>query len=170
MDAAPQGLAPRLSALCLEVDGASDRSALDRLLIDLRVSNKDRAAILHLVRTFTREPLQDEATLRRFLHRVGRQMVPAALELRRADALAVGQPDDSAALSARAGAVLVSGAPLALGELAVTGNDLMTELGVPPGRGLGALLGRLLEHCLEHPEDNERQRLLGVARALSPAT
>lgn len=170
MDAAPPGLVPRLSALCLEVDPETDRAALGRFLVDLRVSNKDREAVVHLVRTFTRDPLEDPVALRRFLFRVGRAELRRALDLRRAEQLATGQPDDVSALAARAEAELAAGVPLTTGELVVTGNDLMAELGLPPGRALGVLLGRLLEHCLERPEDNRRDVLLGVARSLLPAT
>jgi tRNA nucleotidyltransferase (CCA-adding enzyme) len=174
MDAAPAGLVPRLAALCLEVDPEHDRKALSRMLSELRASTKDREAIVHLVRTFERGPLDGVTDgplpFRQFLRRVGRAELGRAFDLRRADAAATGRPDDVTALEARARAELAAGLPLAIADLAVTGHDLMTELGVPPGRGLGVLLGRLVEHCLARPEDNRREALLGVARTLLPAT
>ncbi len=170
MDAAPPGLVPRLAALALEVDPEHDRKALSRMLSELRASTRDREAIVHLVRTFERGPLDEPLALRRLLRRIGRAELGRAFELRRADAAATGKPEDVAALEARARAELAAGLPLGVADLAVTGGDLMTELGVPPGRGLGVLLGQLVEHCLERPEDNQREALLGVARALVPAT
>jgi len=170
MDASPPGLVPRLAALCLEVDPEHDRKALSRMLSELRASTRDREAIVHLVRTFERGPLGGSLAFRRHLRRVGRAELERAFALRRADAAAAGEPDDVVGLEARARAELAAGLPLAIADLAVTGHDLMTELGLPPGRGLGVLLGQLLEHCLERPEDNRREALLGVARTLLPAT
>lgn len=54
--------------------------------------------------------------------------------------------------------VRAAGAPLAVGDLAITGNDLI-ELGVPQGPDIGRILNALLAHVLEHPEDNEPARL-----------
>lgn len=48
---------------------------------------------------------------------------------------------------------------LSLKELAVKGQDLITA-GVKPGKEMGEILHRLLEHVLEHPEDNQKQALL----------
>jgi hypothetical protein len=43
----------------------------------------------------------------------------------------------------------------------------MQELRVAPGPALGRLLEQLTEHVLEHPQDNERARLLELAARLS---
>ncbi len=56
-------------------------------------------------------------------------------------------------------AVLGSGCCLSLKELAVTGRDFPSL----SGPALGQLLRRLLDHVLEHPEDNSRNRLLEIA-------
>lgn len=47
--------------------------------------------------------------------------------------------------------------------LAVSGTDLIA-LGMKPGRELGDVLKRLLNHVLAHPEDNRKERLLGLAQ------
>ncbi len=52
------------------------------------------------------------------------------------------------------------------GQLALTGDDLARE-GVPPGPGMGQLLGRLLDFVLEHPEGNTREALLARMKAWS---
>ena len=45
----------------------------------------------------------------------------------------------------------------------MNGNDLI-GLGMEPGKGLGDTLGRLLDHVLEFPEDNTREKLLNLLK------
>jgi tRNA nucleotidyltransferase (CCA-adding enzyme) len=51
-------------------------------------------------------------------------------------------------------------------ELAVSGNDLMRELGLPPGPKLGQLLAALLDKVLDEPALNQRPQLVELARAM----
>lgn len=55
--------------------------------------------------------------------------------------------------------IMASGDCVSLKTLAVNGSDFPAL----EGRQVGRLLHRLLLHVLEHPEDNERQRLLALA-------
>ena len=64
----------------------------------------------------------------------------------------------------RVRALLKQNPPLAVGDLAVTGNDLRQELNLTPGPLLGRLLQALLELVLDDPEQNQRPRLLALAR------
>ena len=50
-----------------------------------------------------------------------------------------------------------------LRTLAVKGKDLI-DMGMKPGKEMGEVLQRLLDHVLEHPEDNEKEILLEKAR------
>lgn len=60
--------------------------------------------------------------------------------------------------------VRANGEPLHRRDLAVTGSDLV-EAGVAvPGPAIGALFDRLLAHVLQHPEANQREVLLDIAR------
>lgn len=52
---------------------------------------------------------------------------------------------------------------LTLKQLAIDGSDLM-ELGMRPGKQIGEVLKRLLEHVIEVPSDNERQILRQMAQ------
>ena len=54
--------------------------------------------------------------------------------------------------------VLASGECFSLDRLAIGGDDLLA-LGLS-GRDVGAALARLLQHVIEHPQDNERETLL----------
>ena len=63
---------------------------------------------------------------------------------------------------ARVGEVITCGECFSLNKLAVTGSDLIA-LGHPPGPMLGKKLGSLLDHVIEHPEDNSREVLTKMA-------
>ena len=54
---------------------------------------------------------------------------------------------------------------VSLKTLAVTGKDLI-GLGMKPGKELGEMLQRLLEHVLEYPEHNTREFLLEQVKEL----
>lgn len=58
-------------------------------------------------------------------------------------------------------AVLSSGECTTISELAVNGNDI-ASLGIQ-GREIGQVLGQLLEHVIDFPEDNKRDTLLELA-------
>ena len=55
--------------------------------------------------------------------------------------------------------IIASGECVTLGELSITGKDLL-EMGHLPGKELGETLKRLLEHVIEKPEDNTKEILL----------
>jgi tRNA nucleotidyltransferase (CCA-adding enzyme) len=61
-------------------------------------------------------------------------------------------------LARRLRAVLTSGAPLSVGEIALSGDDLI-RMGYKPGRHFRPVLERLLDLCLDDPAQNERRRL-----------
>ena len=101
----------------------------------------------------------DDAEVRALLAEVTRAHAPAAAALWRADG--------ALELAARADAILARGDALAVGELAVTGADLIAELGLAPGPVVGRLLAALLARALADPALNTRAALLAAARALS---
>lgn len=53
-----------------------------------------------------------------------------------------------------------------VGDLALSGEDVMRELGVGPGREVGRALRSLLEHVLEDASANEPERLRRILREL----
>lgn len=59
-------------------------------------------------------------------------------------------------------AILKSGECFSLKHLAVTGDDLL-DLGLR-GQDLGEMLRFLLDYVMEHPENNKREILLGLAK------
>lgn len=56
------------------------------------------------------------------------------------------------------------GCPWSADELAVSGAELMQALHLAPSHEIAELKNRLLLHCVCHPQDNTKERLLRIAR------
>ena len=56
--------------------------------------------------------------------------------------------------------ILAAAHAFTLRDLAVDGKDVMRELRLPAGPSVGALLEKLLEEVIDHPERNDRPYLL----------
>jgi tRNA nucleotidyltransferase (CCA-adding enzyme) len=114
----------------------------------------------------------DDATLRRWAAIIGRTLVPGFMRLAAARFAAergAGQAGPDARRIRAVHRRLVRIAyrdPLAVGDLAVSGRELMA-VGVAPGPALGVILQRLLDVVLADPACNDRERLLAVAGALA---
>lgn len=140
------------------------------LLARLAFPRREAEAVVELVRhhMFSYEPRWSGAAVRRFIRRVGRDLVDDLLDLRAADNTGSGLPANAGHLDEmrkRVAAELAAGAPLSLRELAVHGDDLTAELAIAPGPVVGRLLEHLLGWVLDDPARNEREALLGEARA-----
>jgi len=168
VDAAPPEV--RLAALVADLaDPTAPRRRLDRqtmrrvddILRRLKFSNEERDAASRLVAVAAADEETEwtEAEVRRLLADVGRKTAPGAVELWRAEG---GPPE----LIALASTVLARGDALAVGELALDGSELMKELAMKPGPGVGRLLAALLDRVLEDATLNTRAGLVELARHL----
>jgi tRNA nucleotidyltransferase (CCA-adding enzyme) len=155
----------RLGALVAVLASPSPSPRLDReaqkradgVLKRLKFSNDEAAAAAVLVGVAAAPQASwTDPALRRLLADVTRAHAAAAVALWRAD---------GANLADRAAAILDRRDPLSVGELAVTGKDLMTELQLPPGPAIGQLLAALFERVLQEPGLNERAALIELARS-----
>jgi tRNA nucleotidyltransferase/poly(A) polymerase len=141
----------------------------DAVLRRVRLPRADAAWIVRLVRQhmFAYTPGWTDAAVRRFVRRVGADLLDDLFALRAADNAASGAHEPATGgvneLRARVAQVL-AGDALEQGQLAIDGTDLMTELGLEPGPLVGELLARLLEAVLDDPSRNTRERLLALAR------
>ncbi len=132
----------------------------------LRSSNARIAEISQLVPWVARppDPRGTDAELRRWLARAGRERLPALLRLWsaavRADELRDGpwNRGDFNTLAVRLRALARSGLPLEVGELALSGRDLI-RMGYSPGPLFGEVLRVLLDQVLEAPELNRPEYL-----------
>ena len=159
----------RLAALLAPMsDDESLPHVLDRplqkriaeILRALKFSNEDLelastlVAIAHAPRAAAWEP----ADVRRLLAQLSRAHREPAIELWDSDAR------HNAVLVQTARRVL--GDPLAVGDLAITGKDLMDSLQMAPGPAVGRLLAMLLQRVIDDPSLNTRDTLLAEAQQL----
>lgn len=108
-------------------------------------------------------------SFRKSLSKMGSDLFPEYVEIKRADILAQSdfmrqeKLENLAGLEAYYEQIMEEQQCLTLKDLAVTGKDLI-ENGMKPGRELGAMLSYLLECVLDNPEKNEREILLSLAK------
>jgi poly(A) polymerase/tRNA nucleotidyltransferase (CCA-adding enzyme) len=142
-----------------------------RLLDRLHTPKAATERVVRLVRNhmFTYEPSWGDAGVRRFIQRVGVDAIDDLFALRRADNVGSGVPPDAHGLDelrSRVDAELAASVVLDRSRLAVRGDDLITELGVPQGARLGRILDELLERVIADPKLNDRASLLLLAEQL----
>ena len=139
----------------------------------LKFSNEERARVVALVRhhLFHYDQWTDQA-VRRWLKRVTPERLEDLYRLNEADLRGKGsifKEEDLqplVLLKAHVEKVLAEGAALTTRDLAINGNVLMKELGIPPGRIIGVILETLLEEVLADPAKNERDTLLARAKEI----
>ena len=140
---------------------------LDRLHLPRATTER----VVHLVRNhmFTYDPAWGDSGVRRFIQRVGPAALDELFELRAADNVGSGVPANAHGLDElrdRVRAQLEASVPLDLRQLAIDGDDLMTELAIPAGPTLGRLLDALLEQVVTDPGLNDRATLLLLAGSI----
>jgi tRNA nucleotidyltransferase (CCA-adding enzyme) len=142
----------------------------------LRFSNDERARITDLVRyhLFHYSDEWSDATIRRWIRRVGPTRVPDLFLLNEADVRGKGRDFDAdlsalAQLKAHVAKVLAQGAALSTRDLKVNGHDLIKTLSLKPGPILGEVLDALLEAVTQEPALNEREVLLERAAEIVAA-
>jgi tRNA nucleotidyltransferase (CCA-adding enzyme) len=150
-----------------ETEGARLAEAL---LNRIAFPRRETEPIVRLIQNhmFQYEPRWSSAAIRRFVRRVGRDLIDDLLKLRAADNIGSGLAPDAghlAGLRARIDRELAANPPLSLRELAVDGDELMAELQLAPGPQVGDLLERLLTVVIADPAQNRRDVLLGHAAA-----
>ncbi len=109
--------------------------------------------------------------VRRAMNKIGEELFPLYLEVRRADVLAQSGYQRKEKLADIDGIetlyreITAAGQCVALKDLAITGKDLIAA-GIQPGRELGEILNNLLELVIENPELNTKEKLLKHVRSL----
>jgi tRNA nucleotidyltransferase (CCA-adding enzyme) len=103
--------------------------------------------------------------VRRAMNRIGEDIFPYYMEVRRADVLAQSMylRDDKIrnldGVEALYREIVDAGQCVSLKSLAVSGRDLI-DAGMEPGKAIGAKLQELLELVIEYPELNTKEELL----------
>ncbi|MGP6158054.1 MAG: CCA tRNA nucleotidyltransferase [Vulcanimicrobiaceae bacterium] len=145
------------------------------LLTRLRFPNETADTVARLVRNhmYAADPSQSDATLRRFIRRVGPENLERQFALRAADIVGSGLPkrsDVNERFQERVREVLAQRPALSVRDLAISGDDVIAALvaggGLPRGsKGgpeVGGVLRTLLERVVDDPHVNERETLLAM--------
>ena len=141
----------------------------NELLRRLKFSNHDREHITHLIRhhMFHYTDEWSDGAVRRLIRNAGLDNLPDLFELRRADRIGNGKKRGPSRtmekLQQRIHYILEEANAISVKDLAINGSDVMNVFAIQPGRIIGDLLSFLLEHILDHPEENTRERLLPIA-------
>jgi tRNA nucleotidyltransferase (CCA-adding enzyme) len=147
------------------------KTMTEELLKRLRLPTLMIRQVSHLVEhhMFNYQEEWSDSAVRRLISRVGEQNVDDLVALRRADQIGMCRenagsfPEGLSRFVARVAAVREGEKAFTVGQLAVTGNDIMERLGVPPGPVVGTVLSELLATVLDDPAQNTRERLLEIA-------
>jgi tRNA nucleotidyltransferase (CCA-adding enzyme) len=149
-----------------EIIGSRVASKIGRRL---RLSKRDTDRLFLLVRhhMFYYQPENTDASIRRFMRKVGLEHIDDILDLREADRLGSGAHKTSWRLEEFKQRMIEQlNQPLDVTDLAINGTDLMEQLELKPGPILGKLLHELFELVMEEPELNTREQLLARAKLL----
>ncbi|MEX1113307.1 MAG: HD domain-containing protein [Patescibacteria group bacterium] len=139
----------------------------------LRFSNDDLKHVTNLVRhhMFLFQFESTDKAVRRIVRRVGPEHVDDLIALRVGDRIGsgckIGLTKKLQLFKERS--LEVQKEPISTRMLKVDGHDLMKELGMKPGPGIGRTLDALLEEVLDDPKRNTREYLLERARKLHAA-
>ncbi|MBW7944648.1 HD domain-containing protein [Patescibacteria group bacterium] len=128
-----------------------------------RLSKKEVDRVYTLVRhhMFYYQPHNTDASIRRFMRKVGLENINDILDLREADRLGSGARKTSWRLEEMKQRMIAQlHQPFAVTDLAIDGTDVMEALNIKPGRLVGKLLQDLFEEVLDEPDKNNREYLL----------
>ena len=138
-----------------------------QILRRLKFDNDTIMQVSHLIRYHDDRPEGQMKSVRRAVNRIGEELFPLYLKVQKADMLAQSEyrRDEKIARQESVKAcyeeMLKQNQCVSLKTLAVTGRDLI-QAGYKPGPELGEILNRLLEHVLDVPEDNTKEKLMSL--------
>ncbi|MGH4138937.1 CCA tRNA nucleotidyltransferase [Clostridium sp.] len=111
-------------------------------------------------------PKPTDASVKHLINRVGINLVPDLFALQRADALGSRFSEirlvEIEKMEEIAMAILESKVPLAIKDLEINGEDIISKLSLKPGKEIGIMLKFLLDKVLENPELNIKEKLLDI--------
>ncbi len=137
------------------------------ILKRLKFDNDTLYKVVKLVEYHDYRMPAEPKNVRRAMNKIGEELFPYYLEVRKADTLAQSEYKQEEKLQnirdirtcyeeIRKKRECVS-----LKSLAVTGSDLIAD-GMQPGKEIGVILNKLLEMVIEHPEYNTKEKLLDI--------
>jgi tRNA nucleotidyltransferase (CCA-adding enzyme) len=189
VDATPPDLVLRLAGLFHDVGKAETMAdghfhqhefvgeAITRRVLRRWKYPKDTvSAVAHLIRhhMFWYQADWTGSAVRRFIRKVGLEVIPDLFALRRADNIGSGvrAPRMYALedLWARVQGEIERSTAFSPHDLEVDGNDVMRELGIGPGPAVGRVIAAVFERVLDDPDLNARDRLIALIREIGAKT
>ncbi len=142
-----------------------------KIMDRLRFSADDQIRVVNLVKNHMFYYQVDEVTpasVRRLIAKVGKENLQDLIDLRVADRLGSGTPKAMPYKLRHLQYMLerVQNDPVSVKMLAINGEDIMAELGIPPGPMIGAILDALLADVISDPVLNSKEYLVKRAKEL----
>lgn len=134
-----------------------------RIADRLRLSNEQKDKLVRMVRwhLFSVDEHQTDSAIRRFIRNVGVENIADMVALRTADRLGSGASITSWRLEEfKRRLIEVQKQPFSIRDLKIDGNDVMTELNIPPGPKVGEILEKLFDKVVNKKINNARESLL----------
>lgn len=152
-----------------EVAGAK---IAEKIAERLKFSNKDKEKIVSLIRwhMFSVNENQTDATIRRFIRKIGVENVKDMMDLRVGDRLGGGtQTAESWRLKLFKKKIeeQLKPAPFSVNDLKIDGNDIMKTLNIKPSPKVGEILNMLFEEVDEDLSKNNKDYLLKRLKELN---
>lgn len=136
----------------------------DKICERLKFSKVEKARIVNLIRwhMFGVNENQTDSAIRRFIRKIGVENVQDMMDIRIADRLGSGRPEDSWRLKLFREKVeeQLKPAKFSINDLAIDGNDIMKKLQIKPGPEVGKILNQLFEEVDEDLSKNTKEFLL----------
>lgn len=142
------------------------------ILRRLKFDNDTIGKVTKLVRYHDYRIPAEPQKVRRAMNKIGEELFPLYLEVRKADTLAQSEYlreeklQNIVEVEVCYQGILERKECVSLKNLAVSGNDLIAN-GMKPGKEMGVVLNTLLERVIEEPEWNSKEKLLELAKAMS---
>lgn len=158
----------RLAILLAPLDQSStNQQAVRSICQRYRLSNAHKKFLLTLLK-YRKAPATSDYQLRRLLSELGSQeLAHWWVRFKGSSLPPIERADfDLCGLNQHIEQIYATHTPLQVSDLAISGDDLLSELHLTPGPTLGHLLTQLRDAVLREPELNQRERLLELARMI----
>lgn len=142
----------------------------DEILRRLKYDNDTRKTVVALVRSHDIHFGDTEKTFRKVVGKVGKELFPLIMEVKKADICAQSDYQREEKLQKLAvwkemfRRLEEKNDCVSQKDLAVSGKDLI-QMGMPQGPGIGKVLARMLDDVIDTPEHNNREYLLETYRS-----
>lgn len=137
------------------------------ILKRLNYSKSDRREASDLVKYhMSVHDMQTKASVKRLIRKIGQETIEILIMLYYADKCSTldksnSEPGEN--FERIFNEIINSKEPMSLKDLEISGNDLM-DMGFEKGPVIGEVLNKLFESVLENPENNNREKLLELAK------